>query len=85
MSWQVKRYSALMKSFHREADDKIIGALSTYAEKKSYQLLQRPAASTGARQPYAERRGTTPQQYNRDDTADSRNEDRRRSMRDVAR
>jgi hypothetical protein len=24
MSWQVKRYSALMKSFHREADDKII-------------------------------------------------------------
>ncbi|KAJ6625460.1 hypothetical protein B0H10DRAFT_610105 [Mycena sp. CBHHK59/15] len=26
MSWQVKRYSALMKSFHREADDKIIEA-----------------------------------------------------------
>jgi hypothetical protein len=24
MSWQVKRYSALMKSFHREADDKIL-------------------------------------------------------------
>ncbi|KAJ7680576.1 hypothetical protein DFH06DRAFT_423496 [Mycena polygramma] len=28
MSWQVKRYSALMKSFHREADDKIIAATS---------------------------------------------------------
>ncbi|KAF5370722.1 hypothetical protein D9758_001912 [Tetrapyrgos nigripes] len=28
MSWQVKRYSALMKSFHREADTKLLEAAS---------------------------------------------------------
>ncbi|KAJ7217881.1 hypothetical protein GGX14DRAFT_598446 [Mycena pura] len=29
MSWQVKRYSALRKSFHREADDRILEASGT--------------------------------------------------------
>ncbi|KAJ7178363.1 hypothetical protein C8R43DRAFT_872089 [Mycena crocata] len=37
MSWQVKRYSALMKSFHREADDKIIeGVLLFYRWRDSF-------------------------------------------------
>ncbi|KAJ6587087.1 hypothetical protein DFH09DRAFT_910623 [Mycena vulgaris] len=37
MSWQVRRYSALMKSFHREADDKIIeGTLFSSTNRKCY-------------------------------------------------
>ncbi|KAJ7647121.1 hypothetical protein FB45DRAFT_892451 [Roridomyces roridus] len=60
MSWQVKRYSALMKSFHREADDKII------------------AASNGSRR---EQHYDDPSQTRRHHTPDSRDEDRRRSMR----
>jgi hypothetical protein len=50
MSWQVKRYSALMKSFHREADDKIIEGVccSPATEEKvlrfSFFNSQRPVA-----------------------------------------
>ncbi|KAJ7747342.1 hypothetical protein B0H16DRAFT_929289 [Mycena metata] len=35
MSWQVKRYSALMKSFHREADDKIIEASTGVRQRRA--------------------------------------------------
>ncbi|KAJ7076328.1 hypothetical protein B0H15DRAFT_1006019 [Mycena belliarum] len=44
MSWQVKRYSALMKSFHREADDKILEAgpansMDLQGERKAIHLI----------------------------------------------
>ncbi|KAF7376348.1 ATP-dependent DNA helicase [Mycena sanguinolenta] len=67
MSWQVKRYTALMKSFHREADDKIIEAST--GVRQSTQRTERPEASPD-------------QRARRNDTPDSRVEaDRRRSMR----
>ncbi|KAF8210535.1 hypothetical protein K438DRAFT_2011897 [Mycena galopus ATCC 62051] len=68
MSWQVKRYSALMKSFHREADDKIIEAST--GVRQSTQRSERPAAN--------------PEPRTRRNDTDSRNTpeaDRRRSMR----
>ncbi|KAJ7446234.1 hypothetical protein B0H11DRAFT_2227121 [Mycena galericulata] len=66
MSWQVKRYSALMKSFHREADDKIIEASTG-----TRQQYGRPEPTE-----------PNPDQYTRNNhTPDSRNEGGRRSMR----
>ncbi|KAJ7268759.1 hypothetical protein B0H12DRAFT_1320575 [Mycena haematopus] len=67
MSWQVKRYTALMKSFHREADDKIIEAST--GVRQAIQRTERPDANPD-------------QRARRNDTPDSRAEaDRRRSMR----
>ncbi|KAJ6500143.1 hypothetical protein C8R47DRAFT_283812 [Mycena vitilis] len=76
MSWQVKRYSALMKSFHREADDKIIAATSGVRRSTTAPPDSNPEQYS--------RRVDTPDSRNtrRIDTPDSRNEaDRRRSMR----
>ncbi|KAJ7497466.1 hypothetical protein FB451DRAFT_233572 [Mycena latifolia] len=66
MSWQVKRYSALMKSFHREADDKIIEASS--GTRQQY-------GSTERTEPNAEQHICTP------DSRNGPSADRRRSMR----
>ncbi|KAJ6499069.1 hypothetical protein C8R45DRAFT_1093331 [Mycena sanguinolenta] len=67
MSWQVKRYTALMKSFHREADDKIIEAST--GVRQSTQRTERLDSNPEPR-------------TRRNDTPDSRAEaDRRRSMR----
>ncbi|KAJ7045750.1 hypothetical protein C8F04DRAFT_447661 [Mycena alexandri] len=65
MSWQVKRYSALMKSFHREADDKIIEASTGVRQRRA--TSEQPETNPG-------RRRETPESRN----VDSRNADRRR-------
>lgn len=50
LSWQVKRYSTLMKSFHREADTKIIEASMTRTRLQTIDE-QEPHASTSERHP----------------------------------
>ncbi|KAK7005747.1 ATP-dependent DNA helicase [Favolaschia claudopus] len=60
MSWQVKRYSALMKSFHREADDKILEAAGSSGARQSTQRIERPAANPDSRP----RRNETPEARN---------------------
>ncbi|KAJ7287824.1 hypothetical protein C8J57DRAFT_596812 [Mycena rebaudengoi] len=65
MSWQVKRYSALMKSFHREADDKILEVSNrrqTYGSKEQSQVPEQHTRRGG-------------------DTAGPSDLERRRSMR----
>ncbi|KAG7446291.1 uncharacterized protein BT62DRAFT_931740 [Guyanagaster necrorhizus] len=53
LSWQIKRYSTLMKSFHREADTKIIEASLTRARLQTIDE-QEPHVSTSERLPRRE-------------------------------
>ncbi|KAK0461273.1 uncharacterized protein EV420DRAFT_1478062 [Desarmillaria tabescens] len=50
LSWQVKRYSTLMKSFHREADTKLIESTLTRTRLQTIDE-QEPHASTSERPP----------------------------------
>lgn len=59
LAWQVKRFAALMESFHREADAKIVEAARSAERQSSVQLPSGAGGSSSRREPETRRRTTS--------------------------